>query len=452
MPNEPLFQRLSNFVLGPALGRRPPDRVVRAIREQEDRSEVLVCYMQLVAVMFFSLFYAISPKAHAPGMHESYVPATLGAYALFTGYRLLSARRGSLSNRMLATSVIIDITVLMVTIWSFHLQYQQPAALYLKAPTLLYVFIIIALRALRFDPRWVLLAGATAIIGWAFLLFYAFKDAQMSMTITHSFIEYATSLKLLVGAEVDKIVSIAIVTVILAVAVERAYRLLVRSVAEEAAATELSRFFAPDIAETIVHADETIKIGEGVARQAAIMFIDLRGYTTLSSTLAPKDLVGLLNEYHGVVVPVVRHHDGSIITYLGDGIMISFGATKDHEGCVADAMRAAEDIITAIDAWMARRRADGLVAPGAGIGVAYGRITYGAIGTEGRLEYAVIGDPVSRSAKMQALTKQEKARAVVAADAWEHAVAHGYQSHRAVERRQILIPGIAGATDAVVMT
>jgi adenylate cyclase len=451
MQNEPLFKRLSDFVLGPALDRRPPDRVARAIREQEDRSEVLVCYMQLAAVAFFSLFYALSPKGHAPGMHESYVPLTFGAYTVFTVYRLWAARRGPLTNGLLAASVIIDVGVLMATIWSFHLQYQQPAALYLKAPTLLYVFIIIALRALRFDPRWVILAGVTAAIGWAFLLLYAFKDAQMSMTITHSFIEYATSLKLLVGAEVDKIVSIAIVTIILAVAVERAHRLLVRSVADEVAAMELSRFFAPDIAQTIVQSDETIEIGNGVARRAAIMFIDLRGYTTLSSTLAPKDLVDLLNEYHGVVVPVVRRHDGSVITYLGDGIMISFGASKDHNGCAANALRAAEEIMADLDVWAERRRGDGLVAPGAGIGVAYGPITYGAIGTDGRLEYAVIGDPVSRSAKMQALTKQEKARAVIAADAWDHAVAHGYQPRRPALRRKIQIPGLAEPTDAVVI-
>jgi adenylate cyclase len=451
MTNQSVVKSISDFVLGPTLGRRPPDRVVRAIREQEDRSEILVGYMQLLAIIFFAIFYAVSPKGHSAGMHESYVPATLAAYLLFTCYRLFKARAGRLSEPLLAASVVIDIAVLMATIWSFHLQYQQPAALYLKAPTLLYVFIIIGLRALRFDPRWVLLAGATAVLGWATLLVYALKDAQMSMSITHSFIEYATSLKVLIGAEVDKIVSITIVTIILAVAVERAHRLLVRSVAEEVAASELSRFFAPDIANDIVQADEAIKIGEGVARNAAIVFIDLRGYTTLSSTLSPKDLVGLLNEYHGVVVPVVRKHGGSVITYLGDGIMISFGASMDTASCVAAALRASDEIMDDIDTWAARRRAEGLVAPGAGIGVAYGRITYGAIGTDGRLEYAVIGDPVSRSAKMQALTKQEKARAVVATDAWDNAIAHGYVPRHAVEHRHIQIAGLATTSEVVVI-
>jgi hypothetical protein len=72
------------------------------------------------------------------------VPVTLGAYTLFTALRLLLAYRGALRTWFLTISVVIDIVVLMITIWSFHLQYDQPPTLYLKAPTLLYVFIIIA--------------------------------------------------------------------------------------------------------------------------------------------------------------------------------------------------------------------------------------------------------------------------------------------------------------------
>jgi hypothetical protein len=71
---------------------------------------------------------------------------TLGAYALFTALCLLLAYRGLLRTWSLAISVVIDIAVLMITIWSFHLEYNQPPTLYLKAPTLLYVFIIIALK------------------------------------------------------------------------------------------------------------------------------------------------------------------------------------------------------------------------------------------------------------------------------------------------------------------
>jgi adenylate cyclase len=429
------WKRLSEGIFGPALMRRPPDRVVRAIRRQEENSEILVGWMQIAAILFFAIFYSLAPKAFAPDVRFAPVPVTLGTYALFTALRLLLAYRGALRTWFLTISVVIDIVVLMVTIWSFHLQYDQPPTLYLKAPTLLYVFIIISLRALRFDPRWVILTGTSAALGWLVLVVYALHGESMSAVLTHSYVEYATSLKLLVGAEVDKIVSIVMVTAVLAVVVVRARRLFVRSVADEAAAIELSRFFAPDVAETIIDADEAIRPGVGLLRTAAAMFIDLRGFTTLS-TMEPTSLVGMLGEYQALVVPIIRSHRGSVITYLGDGIMVTFGATRESNTCAADALAATEELVEALRLWAEGRRVKNLPSPEAGIGVAWGTVIYGAIGTEDRLEYAVIGDPVNRAAKLQALTKTLGARALVAGVAWAMAIEQGFQSLRPHQRHQ----------------
>ena len=81
------------------------------------------------------------------------MPLALAVYALFTAARCALACAAPAADWFLALSVVADITLLMVTIWSFHLQYQAPPAIYLKAPTLMYAFILIALRTLRFEPR-----------------------------------------------------------------------------------------------------------------------------------------------------------------------------------------------------------------------------------------------------------------------------------------------------------
>src|SRR5260370_5941189 len=128
---------------------------------------------------------------------------------MFTAARIVLAYRGRLSRGFLTLSVVIDITVLMITIWSFHLQYGAPPALYLKAPTLMYVFILIALRTLRFEPRYVLIAGGCAAAGWLALFVYAAAGLGGSApTFTHNYVEYVTSYKILRGAEIDKILSI----------------------------------------------------------------------------------------------------------------------------------------------------------------------------------------------------------------------------------------------------
>ena len=117
----------------------------------------------------------------------------------------------------------------MITIWSFHLQYRAPPALYLKAPTLMYVFILIALRTLRFEPGYVLLAGGCAALGWLGLFLYA-AWGPAGDAFTHSYVEYVTSYRILRGAEIDKILSILVVTMILAFSLVRSRQLLARSV------------------------------------------------------------------------------------------------------------------------------------------------------------------------------------------------------------------------------
>src|SRR6266446_6296135 len=69
-------------------------------------------------------------------------------------------------------SIVIDMALLLGLIWSFHLQYEQPPSFYLKAPTLLYIFIFIALRTLNFDARKVVTAGLVAVLGWLLLVAY----------------------------------------------------------------------------------------------------------------------------------------------------------------------------------------------------------------------------------------------------------------------------------------
>src|SRR3546814_4233595 len=92
----------------------------------------------------------------------------------------------------------------MILIWRFHIEYLQPAGFYLKAPTLLYVFIFIALRALRFDVTFLLLTGLSAALGWMYLVYFAASFDSLESPITRSYVEYMTSNKVLRGAEFDR--------------------------------------------------------------------------------------------------------------------------------------------------------------------------------------------------------------------------------------------------------
>jgi adenylate cyclase len=445
------FHRVGEWLAGGSLAALP-DHVQRELDLQRQRNEILAGWIQAGLVLVFAVFYGLSRKTFADDAMLRPVPWALGIYAAFTAWRLYLAYRNKLGHPMLMLSVVVDILVLMITIWSFHIQYGQPPAFYLKAPTLLYVFIFIALRALSLSPIYVLFAGLSAAAGWLILLFIAISAPGGHDLITRDYVGYMTSLQILIGGEVDKILCILMVSILLAIAAARARSLLHRAVAEQAAAEQLSRFFSPEIAATIVGSDEVLQPGQGRQMEAAAMFVDMRGFTRLAAKLPPRDLIALLGEYQRIAVPVIQRNGGSITTYLGDGIMVTFGATSPSATYAADALRTAQDLLDALGAWAAERQGKSLPAPGVGIGIHVGTVTCGAIGDEGRLEYAVIGDPVNRAAKLQNHTKIEQVLALTTCHAISTAIAQGYDDRRAREiRRACSVTGIEGPLDLVVI-
>lgn len=425
---------------------RLPARVERALADLRRESEILIGWVQAALVAVLGTLYLVAPSTSPLDAVFRPVPWALGIYGAFTALRLVLAYRDRLSLALKIVSVLVDVAMLMTTIWSFHIQYGQPAAFYLKAPTLLYVFIFIVLRALTITPGYVLFTGLTAAAGWLGMLGYALAEPGGAALVTHDYVAYMTSAKILIGGEIDRVVSIVIVTLVLSVSVARARQLLFRAVGDQAAATQLSRFFSPEIAERLSRADELLQPGDGEQREAAAMFIDLRGFTKLAATLPPAELIDLLREYQRIAVPIIHQHNGSIATYLGDGIMVTFGATRPTTAYCADALRCGERLLDALADWCVAREAKNLPAPGVGIGVDAGTVTCGVIGDEGRLEYAIIGDPVNRAAKLQNQTKVEGVLGLASLACRDRAITQGYVSEGAqsvlVDRAVAGVPGL----------
>ena len=442
------LQRWSGFDLPQHL----PQRIARQIALQRQKNDLLVGWVQATVIGVFATLYAIAPKTSAPDAPFHPVPWAIGVYLVFTATRLWMAYRAPLPRWMHIASSVVDIAILMVTIWSFHIQYMQPAAFYLKAPTLMYVFIFIALRGLSVHPLDALFCGILAAAGWVVLLLYALMEPGAGAIVTHDYVAYINSMGILIGGEVDKIISILLVAVIVTLGVTRSRRLLYEAVADQAAASELSRFFSPDVARQIVGSDESLKPGDGRAREAAVMFVDLRGFTRLASRIEPGEVMSLLADYQSIVVPVVSANRGSITTFLGDGVMITFGAVQPGPTYAADALRCAQQLLDAMAEWSEDRKAAGLPELGVGIGVAAGTVIVGVIGDESRLEFSVIGDTVNRASKLQNHTKVERVTALATALTLERAVAQGYAPDRAATTlpgRQVA--GVDGTMDLVVI-
>ncbi len=446
-----LRDTLNYIVNGGAPEQGIPERVRAEIRVREASSERLIGWVQLGLVLFFSTLYAIAPRAEGTAGFN-FVPFALGTYFLFTVLRLVLSYRFELPSWYLLISIGVDMALLVGLIFSFHIQYDQHPAFYLKTPTLMYVFIFIGLRALRFDPRFVLTTGLVAVAGWIGLVLYAALKEMDRMVLTRNYVEYLTGNSILIGAELDKTMVILAVTVILSAALYRGRSMLFEATRHQAAATDLRRYFAPEVAASITEAETALEAGEGTQREAAIFYADIRSFTGTSASLPPETVLAVLAQYQSLAVEVINGEGGRVDKFLGDGILATFGAVHPSGTYAADALRAAARLVDTIEAHQKRFTDAGW--PGRlhiGTAVAAGPVTVGVIGSKTRLEFTVIGDAVNRAAKLEDANKQQGTAALTDGFTWELACAQGFSAPMIESRPGRQVAGLKEPADLIVL-
>ena len=404
----PLQRRLFKWTPQESL----PTRIATRIRAQEEASEIVVGWIQLAVVLGFSFVYLLTTKTSGAAAPFHPVPWVLSAYLAFTLLRLTLAYRHRLPEWLRYVSIVIDMLLLLGLIWSFHLQYAQPPSFYLKAPTVLYIFIFIALRTLNFEARKVVTAGVVAVIGWIALVIYAIMIDPRDSMITRDYVHYLTSNSILIGAEIDKVISILVVTGILALAIKRNLGLLTFAIREDVSNQDLARFMPAEVASLTKTSDEGVQLGFGEPREATILFLDIEGFTTLSERLDPQQLVRTLNRFYAAVAEPLTRHDGAIVQFQGDAILATFNAPRLNSDHAANAVRAALEIQAMLKT---RTFGDGL-ALRARIGINTGVVIHGLIGTPDRLGYTVIGDEVNIAARLEALNKDYGSSIIVSGE------------------------------------
>jgi adenylate cyclase len=424
-----------------------PQRIVDQIRKHDLISEVLVKLIQILVVGILGIFYIVSPKTDA-GTEFSPVPWALAIYLVLNGAGLYWALRRGLPDWSVYVSIGFDVSLLMILIWSFHIQYEQPPSFYLKVPTLLYAFIFIALRALRFESKFVLAAGGFAALGWLLMAGYAILADPRGNVITRNYVHYITDNAVLVGAELDKIISFILVAAVLGLALRRAHGFLVDAIAEGISVRDFSRFFDQSVADRIRSADRQAMAGEGARRWAAVLFVDIRGFTPMASRMDPGDVVSLLTAYQAKIVPLIQSHGGTIDKFLGDGIMATFGAAGESATSAADALRAVDAVIAESDRWISDPVLSRLPRGAVNAAVAAGPVVFGVLGNEQRVEYTVIGAAVNLAAKLEKFNRDAGVRANADAETFARALAQGYvpsREPRHIEKR------VADVDDIVVL-
>lgn len=428
-----------------------PERVQVSLRQRERANEVLVRIIQLGIVVMFSTLYSLAAKTgHAAEFQP--VPYVLAAYIVLSIIGLIWAIKSELPSWSVYCSILFDFTLLYSLMISFHFQYEQSASFILKAPTLLYVFIFIALRALRLEWKYVAAAGIAGAIGWGLVVFYVVTNEAENTMITRSYVQYLTSNSILIGAEIDKIISILAVTGILTLVVNGSSNLLVTAVSEQAAAQDFSRFFDKSIANDIRSSQKVLEAGQGERRNTAIINVDIRGFSTMAASREPSEVMQILSAYQGRILPILKAHDAIIDKFMGDGIMATIGINDPDIPYSRKAVEAAEAILLDCQKWQAE---DPVLASAGvtsiGIGIACGVVAFGAVGQGDRLEMTVIGAPVNTSAKLEKHNKALNSNCIISRKTWENALREGFVPSLQSEFMETCVDGIDGLKSIVVL-
>ncbi len=156
----------------------------------------------------------------------------------------------------------------------------------------------------------------------------------------------------------------------------------------------------------------------GVMKPVAVLFSDIRGYSTVSARTDPQALVTQLNEYLSAMVECVFRHGGTLDKFIGDAVMAVWGNVRSEgaRGDATNAVRAALEMRSELARLNADWRARGLPELRVGIAVNQGDVVVGNIGSPRRMEFTVIGDVVNVSWKLQELTKRFEADLIVSSN------------------------------------
>jgi adenylate cyclase len=168
-----------------------------------------------------------------------------------------------------------------------------------------------------------------------------------------------------------------------------------------------ARFVPEQAVEELLEASGGVRMLRGVELEATVMFADLRGFTKRSQTESAQDVIEFLNRYLAGMSEAILAHGGTVVSYMGDGVMAVFGAPLPQDDHADRALAAAREMmgprLEAFNAWLTSEVGGDPV--GLSVGLHSGPVASGTVGSERRLEYAAVGHTTNVAARLESLTR-----------------------------------------------
>jgi len=169
--------------------------------------------------------------------------------------------------------------------------------------------------------------------------------------------------------------------------------------------SSFGRYVSPNVLDEILVGNISPEM-VGQRKRVCVLFSDIRSFTTRSETEPPEAIISLLNKYFNEMAAVIHSHGGTVDKFIGDGMMVFFGAPNHQDNPAQQAFDAAQKMLQRLDNLNLKLKEEGIEEIKIGIGIHLGEAVVGHVGSDTRHEYTVIGDTVNLAARLEGRTKE----------------------------------------------
>jgi adenylate cyclase len=367
----------------------------------------------LQIVIIFRLLFLFSmvfgtPFGGKSVLETALVAALCGPTLLFSIWSLVLLRHEKRVRLVGTLGAVLDVIIItaLPVIWYFSVGGPTvPPAYMIKGPFFqAFLWALLIVNSFAIQPRYLLVIIVGGFLSVGAHLLYLIVDGRTEFTadfVAHNLSSAVTPYFVITTALVFVIAGIGLVIFV------RRIKATVHAAAEsEIAVNQLGRFFSPAIRDELIAEHNQFASDRGRLQEVAVLFSDIRGFTSLCESLPPDEVLSFLKDYHARMVDIIFRHHGTLDKFIGDGIMATFGTPRSTTDDARNAVLAAMDMQRSLADLNTSRVTAGKGPIRIGIGIHFGKVIAGNVGSESRLEYTVIGDTVNTASRLESATKE----------------------------------------------
>lgn len=374
----------------------------RLILAAEREAQMVSAFARLAVIMIAMTIFVLAGGIHLPV--APVVVTYLVSYALVSVVSAIYSLKRFFNPWMSLLFTAIDGISLALLI-GFALRITgSPMSLHGAVPGFVFIFSILILSSMRYTIGPTLVAFLSFTATWV-LFSNISGDGGLPIGSNPDFFFGTVQNAARWGF-------LAIATILCLLAVTRRRKTLEGAIIAANKSANLSRYLPDQIADVV--AEQGIDaLSSGQQQNATVMFVDIRGFTGISEQLAPAELSALLSEFRSIISTEADAQLGIIDKFIGDAAMAVFGVPDGQTDSELNGINCALSILDKMNSWNDHRRQAGQSEIHVTIGVHCGEVFAGAVGTENRMEFTVLGDTVNIAARLQEAAKATESGLVV---------------------------------------